>query len=300
MLRPFESGDVEAAFAWFSDPIVMRFTPAGPDISIEQTKARLANYQEHQTEHGFSRWIVLDRHSGRPIGDSGLLALQEYGWIDLGFRLVQPYWGQGLATEAACAWVRAAFVDFHVDRLTAFVHPENVASIRVLEKLGFHAERRDTIMGMNSIVFSLTGNDGKTDSCFRPRMSLDWTQGDLHEGLRRFRSGAFFEAHEHWESVWLAAQEPEKTFLQGLIQVAASFHHFHRGNYAGTISLLRSALSRLDAYPENFAGVAVAPLRATIRLWVGALEAPSRSPLPPLPQIQVVSTGSFSSNTVSG
>src|SRR6266852_1643093 len=73
---------------------------------------------------------------------------------------------------------------------------------------------------------------------FSPIMSLDWTQGNLHEGLRCFNSGAFFEAHEHWESVWLTAQEPEKTFLQGIIQVAASFHHFQRGNCAGTISLL--------------------------------------------------------------
>jgi uncharacterized protein len=52
---------------------------------------------------------------------------------------------------------------------------------------------------------------------------------------------AFFEAHEHWESVWLTAQGPEKTFLQALIQVAASFHHFHRGNRLGSVSLLRSA-----------------------------------------------------------
>src|SRR6266852_471535 len=286
ILRPFESGDVEAGFAWFGDPIVMRFTPTGPDTSIEQTKARLANYQEHQAEHGFSRWIVLDRHLDRPIGDSGLLALQEYGWIDLGFRLAQPYWGQGLATEAACAWVRTAFDDFHIDRLTAFVHPENVVSIRVLEKLGFHAERRDTIMGMNSIVFSLGANDGETDSRFRRRMSLDWTRGNLQEGLRCFHSGAFFEAHEHWESVWLAAQEPEKTFLQGLIQVAASFHHFQRRNHAGTISLLRGALRRLDAYPEVFVGVAVKPLRGTIRLWLEALETPASASLPPLPQIQ--------------
>ncbi len=77
-------------------------------------------------------------------------------------------------------------------------------------------------------------------------MSLDWNNGELFEGLRSFHSGAFFEAHEHWETVWLAAQEPEKTFLQGLIQVAAGFHHFQRGNCAGTISLLRSALRRLS------------------------------------------------------
>ncbi len=97
-------------------------------------------------------------------------------------------------------------------------------------------------------------------------MPLDWSQGNLQEGLRRFHSGAFFEAHEHWESVWLTAQGPEKTFLQALIQVAASFHHFHRGNRLGSISLPRSALRRLDTYPESFAGVALNPLRASIRL----------------------------------
>jgi predicted metal-dependent hydrolase len=118
-------------------------------------------------------------------------------------------------------------------------------------------------------------------------MPLDWTQGSLHEGLRCFHSGAFFEAHEHWESVWLAAQEPEKTFLQGMIQIAASFHHFQRGNRAGTISLLRGALRRLDPYPEFFAGVAVAPLRGAIRLWLEALETPTSTPLPPLPQVQI-------------
>ena len=58
ILRPFESDDVEAAFGWLGDPTVMRFTPTGPDTSIEQTKARLANYQEHQTVHGFSKWII--------------------------------------------------------------------------------------------------------------------------------------------------------------------------------------------------------------------------------------------------
>ncbi len=155
ILRPFESADAEAAFRWFSDPIVMRFTPTGPDTSLEQTKARLAKYQEHQTTHAFSKWIILDRVSPRPIGDSGLLVLEENGWIDLGVRLAQPYWGKGLATEAASAWVRAAFDEFHLKRLTAFVHPENLAAIRVLGKLRFYVERRDTIMGMNSILFSL-------------------------------------------------------------------------------------------------------------------------------------------------
>jgi ribosomal-protein-alanine N-acetyltransferase len=164
ILRPFESSDAEVAFAWFGDPIVMRFTPTGPDTSLDLTKARLTSYQEHQTTHGFSKWIILDRRLGCAIGDSGLLELREYGWIDLGFRLVQSYWGKGLATEAASAWVQAAFHDLHLESLNAFVHPENCPSIRILEKLGFHFERRDTVMGMNSILFSLVANGTRTVS----------------------------------------------------------------------------------------------------------------------------------------
>lgn len=125
-------------------------------------------------------------------------------------------------------------------------------------------------------------------------MSLDWSQGNLREGLRHFHAGAFFEAHEHWESVWLTAQDPEKTFLQALIQVAASFHHFHRGNRLGSISLLRSALRRLDTYPEAFAGVVVTPLRASLRLWLAALEPPQTSSPPLVPQLQLIGTGPLS------
>ncbi len=155
ILRPFEVADAETAFAWFGDPVVMRFTPSGPDASIEATEMRLAKYREHQTVHGFSKWVILDRHGKLPIGDSGLLLLSEYGWIDLGFRLSQPNWGKGFATEAASAWARAAFGELHLERLTAMVHPDNVASIRVLAKLRFREDRRDSILGMNSILFFL-------------------------------------------------------------------------------------------------------------------------------------------------
>jgi RimJ/RimL family protein N-acetyltransferase len=155
ILRPFEPFDAEAAFGWFSDPVVMRFTPTGPDKSIGQTKAKLTFFMDHQKAHGFSKWLILDRTFGVAIGDSGLLVLKGYGWIDLGFRFAQRYWGGGLATEAAAAWVHAAFDEFWLTRLRAFVHPKNHASIRVLEKVGFREDRRGVVMGMDSIVFSL-------------------------------------------------------------------------------------------------------------------------------------------------
>jgi hypothetical protein len=128
----------------------------------------------------------------------------------------------------------------------------------------------------------------ESDACFCRPMTLDWTDGRLAEGLHCFHSGEFFAAHEHWELVWLTAQEPEKSFLQGLIQVAAAFHHYQRGNCEGAISLLRSALRRFDPCPEAFTGIAVTPLRTAIRSWIEALEtAPDSSTLPPFPQLQM-------------
>ncbi len=68
---------------------------------------------------------------------------------------------------------------------------------------------------------------------------FDWSKGELHEGLACYQAKQFFEAHEHWEVVWLLSAEPEKTLLQAIIQVAASFHHLQRGNEKGARSLLR-------------------------------------------------------------
>jgi predicted metal-dependent hydrolase len=118
-------------------------------------------------------------------------------------------------------------------------------------------------------------------------MHLDWAHGELAAGLRSFDAGEFFLAHEHWESVWLHAPEPQKTFLQALIQLAAAYYQSQRGNERGTITLLRSALGRLEGYPPAFEGVAVARLRDDLRVTLTTLETrePSASPseLPRIP-----------------
>ena len=105
------------------------------------------------------------------------------------------------------------------------------------------------------------------------RMKFDWTQGTLAEGLRLYQEGEFFAAHEIWESVWLESQQPEKMFLQGLIQVTAAFHHLQRNNPLGTALLLKAALARLERYPADFGGISVDVLCDDIREWLQALDA---------------------------
>lgn len=111
-------------------------------------------------------------------------------------------------------------------------------------------------------------------------MKLDWTRERLAGGLQCFRDGQFFRAHEYWEGVWLEAQEPQRSFLQALIQVAAAFHHFQRGNEKGTRVLLSAALGRLEPYASCSEGVCVARLCNDIRVWLGALTAQDGSSVP--------------------
>lgn len=111
-------------------------------------------------------------------------------------------------------------------------------------------------------------------------MPLDWTSSELAAGLACYRRNEFFAAHEHWEAVWLHLQEPEKSFLQALIQLTAAFHHLQAGNHAGTASLLRRVLRQLEVRPAHFGGIAVTPLLAEVREWLQALESEGR-PIPP-------------------
>jgi uncharacterized protein len=117
-------------------------------------------------------------------------------------------------------------------------------------------------------------------------MKFDWTQGDLAEGLRRYEGAQFFAAHEAWESLWLVAIEPDKTFLQGLIQVTAALHHFQNANHLGTVGLLQAALRRLESYPKSFGSISTALLCDDIRAWLIALEAGEPAPTFGSPRIR--------------
>ncbi len=116
-------------------------------------------------------------------------------------------------------------------------------------------------------------------------MIFDWTTGPLADGLRCYHNQEFWLAHEHWEAVWLKCDEPDKTFLQAIIQVTAAFHHLQKGNLIGLASLLKRALGRLDNYPNDYGGIEVETLRESIRQWLHAVEQESAQPRLPFPRI---------------
>lgn len=106
----------------------------------------------------------------------------------------------------------------------------------------------------------------------------------FHEGLILFNASQFFEAHEALEDVWRVAPEPERKFLQGLIQIAVALHHHSTGNVVGCRSLLQRGLRNLAPYPDRHSGLDLGLFRDLVDEWRLALE--SDQPLPALPSIR--------------
>lgn len=113
----------------------------------------------------------------------------------------------------------------------------------------------------------------------------------FQQGLDQFNSRLFFEAHESWEEIWLHAPEPEKTFLQGLIQVSAAFHHYRRHNPQGAQSLLSAGIAKLSPFPADHRGLELENLRAAAKHFERALRAGEDPGEDALPQIAWVRAG---------
>jgi [ribosomal protein S5]-alanine N-acetyltransferase len=137
LLREFTLDDAEAFYPLCADPAITRYIHDGGVTSVEQAREILrtrpiADYHNH----GFGRLACVLKESGQVIGFAGLKYLDDLKEVDIGYRFLPPYWGKGLATEACRPVIRHGFDVLKLASIIGLVMPENVASVRVLEKLG--------------------------------------------------------------------------------------------------------------------------------------------------------------------
>src|SRR5258706_12187168 len=72
-------------------------------------------------------------------------------------------------------------------------------------------------------------------------------------GLRLFNAREFWHAHESWEELWLGEDDDDRVlFYQGLIQLAAAYHHMKRGTFRGAVRLFDAALGKLEPFPADY------------------------------------------------
>ena len=101
---------------------------------------------DHWEQHGFGQWTLWS-HDGEPVGRGGLRTIHpcvDEDIVEVGYTLARAAWGKGYATEAARAFVEIGFDQYDLPELGAITLLTNESSARVLEKVGFVAERTVT------------------------------------------------------------------------------------------------------------------------------------------------------------
>lgn len=140
-LRCPSLGDLEPMFRQATDPRVIKHVWRAPAASIEVTRAKLELILENLRKGDGVAWTLASPGDGSFLGTAALWRWDKPNFrVEIGYDLVPEAWGQGLVTEALEPVLRFGFEQMGLHSVEAHVHPDNVGSIRVLEKHGFRKE----------------------------------------------------------------------------------------------------------------------------------------------------------------
>ena len=168
-MRGFRPDDLYPLHALVSDPETVRYFPRHDPWPIEVVERWIEQQRTHWRQHGFG-WFALELRdtaaevpagaevpalaaslavgTSGVIGWCGLCALEETQEVEVLYLLGKPYWGRGLATEAARWSVAHAFSALHLEHVIGLTHPDNFASQHVLQKCGLVYSDRVEYWGM--------------------------------------------------------------------------------------------------------------------------------------------------------
>lgn len=137
-LEPFSPRYLTQLNAMNNIPEVMRYLGGEIPEPIEKTRENITRVQKRWMKHGFGWWVVIEKASDTLVGAACLqhLAHQEGADLEIGWRLLPDYQGKGFATEAGQAAIDYGFGPIGAERLKAVTLPENIASQKVMQRLG--------------------------------------------------------------------------------------------------------------------------------------------------------------------
>lgn len=138
-----------------SNPAVHRYMPRTDPWPIKKVQKWVEIGLTQWDEKGYGWWAVELKDEGDLIGWCGLNYLEEMDEIEVLYLIGEEYWGRGLATEAARAAVQYAFEVVGIDGLVGIIHIENIASRRVLEKIGLSYKERAHYFGIEVDTYYL-------------------------------------------------------------------------------------------------------------------------------------------------
>ena len=148
LLRKFSLNDIEAVYQFNSNVELHRYT--GDEIINSRQRAEQTIkdiWLKDYTNYGYGRWALIYKPENKIIGFAGLKYLAEIGETDIGYRILPQYWGKGLVSEISKQIILYGFNELNLKRIIGIAMPENIASCKVLEKIGFSFYKEDGYHG---------------------------------------------------------------------------------------------------------------------------------------------------------
>ena len=155
-LRRFTMDDLDELYRIYSHPDLSKYIQNDKPLTWKQTKAAIKSMAENWEKYHFGVWAVIYKEHEKLIGHCGLKFLENTLEVQIGYLLLKSYWGRGLGTEAASAVLKYGFEVANLPQIVAVAKPENIASRRVLEKVGLKYEKDAYFYENNVVYYSLS------------------------------------------------------------------------------------------------------------------------------------------------
>ena len=159
VLRPLQPTDAEVLLHIYQTEGVLQYFPTTTPPPLERVERFIAGQQEHWEKHGYGNWGIMPEGESQIAGWAGLQFLPELNDTEVGYLLAKPFWGRGYATKTARASIQFGFERCGLDYIIALVHPENLASRRVIEKCGMTYVETINLWGIDLMRHRIDLND---------------------------------------------------------------------------------------------------------------------------------------------
>jgi len=163
-MRSFLEKDASYLYHLDADPLVSKYTGEPPKKNINEALQLIKNY-DHYAKYNMGRLACIRKSDQTFLGWCGLKTiLEENGSVvDLGYRFYRKYWNMGFATESSLRSLEYGFESLGLTEIIAHVDPENVPSIRVMQKVGMSFYKEQTFDGMFGHTYMITKHNYLTN-----------------------------------------------------------------------------------------------------------------------------------------
>nr|WP_314838781.1 GNAT family N-acetyltransferase [uncultured Flavobacterium sp.] len=141
LLREMKLSDAEALFEMDRNPNVHQYLWNKPVKDISEVHATIESVQLQYINNNIGRFVMVLKENQELIGWAGLkfnteIVNNKIHFYDIGYRLDEKFWGKGYASEASFAWLEYGFQTMKIPLMEAAAHTDNIASNRILQKIG--------------------------------------------------------------------------------------------------------------------------------------------------------------------